>query len=80
MQANPLQRAINLIGMPKVASVCGVSYQAVQSWLKRGLPSTEWTRETVYAEEIQFNTLGKVSRKSLLDWSLRQRGKKGGLK
>ena len=76
MQANPLQRAINLIGMPKVAFVCGVSYHAVQSWLKRGLPSTEWTGETFYAEKIQFETLGKVSRKSLLDWSLWQRKKK----
>ena len=78
MQANPLQRAINKIGMRPLAYMCGVTYQAVQSWLKRGLPGSEWIPGgTRYALKIEMETEGKVPRQSLLDWSLKQRKRNG---
>ena len=64
---NPLQAAINQIGLIHVAKACDVSHQAVRKWQRQGrLPRTEWTGETRYAHAIEAATGGQVSRASLL--------------
>lgn len=40
-------------GIARMASACGVTYQAAKKWVDTGcLPRTEWTGETVHAEKI----------------------------
>jgi len=67
MNTKFISKAIEILGLGPMASVCGVSYQAVRKWEKAGrLPRTEWTGETDYANLIQVATKGKVKRKELL--------------
>jgi len=49
-----LSQAIAAAGGPvRVAERCGLkSYQAVRKWEKNGLPRTEWTTDTAYAQTI----------------------------
>jgi len=66
---NHLERAINEFGAEKIALVCGVTYQAVQGWHRRGqLPRTEWCDETDYAVKIE-----KLSKKKYLRSDLMKR-------
>lgn len=40
-------------GIARIASACGVTYQAAKKWVDTGrLPRTEWTGETNHAERI----------------------------
>lgn len=40
-------------GIARMASACGVTYQAAKKWVDTGcLPRTEWTGETAHAEKI----------------------------
>lgn len=65
--AHPLSCAIDIVGLQKLATALGVSYQAVLKWKKAGrLPRTEWTGETAYAQTIEMLTEGRVSRSRLL--------------
>jgi DNA-binding transcriptional regulator YdaS (Cro superfamily) len=64
---DPLQRAIDLMGLTCVARECKVSHQAVRKWQRaRRMPRTEWTRETSYSEAIESMTRGQVTREELL--------------
>lgn len=49
-----------------MAKGCHVSYQAVQKWLKVGLPRTEWTGESAYAAAIEKLTDGQITQEQLL--------------
>lgn len=63
----PLQRAIDLVGLTRLARECAVSHQAVRKWQRaRRMPRTEWTGETGYSRVIERVTDGKVSRDELL--------------
>ncbi|AMO55649.1 hypothetical protein GZ77_09040 [Endozoicomonas montiporae] len=67
MKNNRITEAIEMLGLQKLATVCGVTYQAVKKWEKRGrLPRTEWTGETSYATQIEKATDGRISRKQLI--------------
>lgn len=64
---HPLARAIDAVGLVRLARSVGVSYQAVRKWQVAGrLPRTEWTGETSYAESIERATSGAVTRDELL--------------
>ena len=63
----PISQAVEIIGLSKLAKFCGVTYPAVRKWEKVGrLPRTEWTGETNYAEIIERETAGQVTRNQLL--------------
>lgn len=48
-----LKQAELVIGVAKIAGVCGVSYQAAKKWTLKGkLPRTDYTGETDYAGRI----------------------------
>lgn len=51
--SHPITKAIEVVGLGKLAGVCGVTYQAIRKWERAGrLPRTEWTGETNYARKI----------------------------
>jgi hypothetical protein len=65
---NLITKAIEIAGVMNIARVCGVRYQSVLDWEKRGrLPRTEWTGETNYSSEIEKITKGQITRKQLLN-------------
>ena len=67
---NLITQAINHAGLGKLASACGVTYQALRKWESaRRLPRTDWTGETDYAAAIEKVTSGQVSRVALRSWS-----------
>lgn len=68
MSAHPeLSKAIDLVGLQKLALELGVTYQAVRKWEAAGrLPRTEWTGETAYADRIVALCNGAVERERLL--------------
>lgn len=62
-----LQRAIDMVGLARLAKELGITYQAVRKWQAAGrLPRTEWTGETRYAERIETVTQQRVTRSQLL--------------
>lgn len=63
---NPVTRAIEKIGLIALARELGISYQSVKKWEMRGMPRTEWTGETHYAEKIEVITQGTVTKSDLL--------------
>lgn len=64
---NPLSKAIEVVGLSRLAAGLGVTYQAVRKWEKAcRLPRTEWTGETAYASTIERLTDGSVTRDELL--------------
>lgn len=64
---SPITIAIELLGLKRVADLCGVSYQAVRKWERnKMLPRTEWTGETCYASTIEEATNKRVTRAMLL--------------
>lgn len=69
---NPISKAIELVGLSKLAKGLDVTYQAVRKWEQAGrMPRTEWTGETSHSERIEELTGGEVTRASLLDWGKR---------
>lgn len=55
----PIERAIEIVGgQQKLAAACGVRYQAVQKWVRHGVPA-----ERVL--DIEAATDGKISRHDL---------------
>lgn len=68
MNENLISKAIDLVGLCKLAKACGVKHQSVYRWLKKGsLPRTDWTGETNYAARIEEATHGQITRAQLLD-------------
>lgn len=64
---NPLDRAVRLVGVSKLARELGISHQAVRKWQKlRRLPRTEWTGETNYSARLAELTANAVTREQLL--------------
>ena len=61
-----LSKAVYTLGLSNVAKACGVSYQAVRKWEKKGLPRTEWTGETRYAEAISNLSNGQFAKDDFL--------------
>lgn len=66
---NLISKAIKIVGLSKLASVCGIRYQSLQKWEAKGrLPRTDWTGETDYATRIEKATNGAVTRDQLLNF------------
>lgn len=64
---NPISKAVGIAGLVKIATACGVTYQAVRKWERaRRLPRTEWTGETRHAAAIEAATNGAVTKAELL--------------
>lgn len=64
---NPITQVIAELGLGKMASHLGVSYQAIRKWEKAGrFPRTEWTGETRYAEKLEILTQQKFTKQALL--------------
>ncbi|MEO8806607.1 MAG: hypothetical protein ABI433_11020 [Burkholderiaceae bacterium] len=64
---NPLDRAIESVGLAKLSRELKVSHQAIRKWQRAGrLPRTEWTGETDYSQLIENITAGEVPRAALL--------------
>ncbi len=61
-----LSKAINELGLSNIARACGVSYQAVRKWEKKGFPRTEWTGETCHSKAISQLSNGQILREELL--------------
>ena len=68
MEMTHLEKAIRFLGgYSATARVCGVAYQVVVNWVRRGrLPRTEWTGETDYSSKIEKALAGAVTREELL--------------
>lgn len=67
MDTNLITKAIDIVGLQKLAVACGVSHQAVRKWERQGrLPRTEWTGETDYSAKIETATDGVVKKSDLL--------------
>jgi hypothetical protein len=67
MESSPLDKAVAVVGLTKLARACEVSHQAVRKWQAAGrLPRTEWTGETDYADRIERASGGAVTREALL--------------
>lgn len=67
MEENLITKAIEIVGLQKLARLLGVTYQAIRKWEAKGrLPRTEWTGETDYAAQIEQATEGKVPKACLL--------------
>lgn len=63
----PIARAIELVGVARLAGAMSVSRRAVGKWEKAGrLPRTEWTGETNYSGVIEELTGRRVTREQLL--------------
>lgn len=66
--AHPMERAIALVGLGRLARELGRTHQAIRKWQLIGrLPRTEWTGETEYARKIEQITEKAVTREMLLD-------------
>jgi hypothetical protein len=67
METQPLEIAIERVGLGALAKELGVSGQAVRKWQRAGrMPRTEWTGETKYSELIQRLTMDVVTKDMLL--------------
>lgn len=65
--SDPVEEAIALLGLGKLARGLKVTHQAVRKWQKaRRMPRTEWTGETNYSARIEELTHGEVTRARLL--------------
>jgi hypothetical protein len=65
--SNPIESAIEIIGLAQLSRELKVSHQAIRKWQRAGrLPRTEWTGETEYSQLIENITGGAVSRSLLL--------------
>lgn len=65
---NLITKAIDIVGLCKLAKACGVRYQSIYKWEAKGrLPRSEWTGETDYATQIELATGGQITRSQLLD-------------
>ena len=68
MKENLISKAIEIVGICKLATACGVRYQSIYKWEAKGrVPRTDWTGETDYASRIEEATKGVVTRDQLLN-------------
>jgi hypothetical protein len=66
-QASILEEAVKGAGGAQaVATACGLTYQAINKWIKFGMPRTEYTGETQYALTISRMNGGRYSLGQLL--------------
>lgn len=67
MNTDPLQVAIDTVGLGTLAKELRVSGQAIRKWQRAGrMPRTEWTGETQYGQTIEELTGKAVTRDRLL--------------
>lgn len=67
--STPLDTAIELVGLGPLSEIISVTPQRLHNWRTRGLPRTEWTGETKYAEKIAEACRrkgGRVTKRQLL--------------
>jgi hypothetical protein len=68
--ATALDTAIEVVGLGPLSEIIDVTPQRLHNWRQRGLPRTEWTGETRYAEKIAAACRAKgrrdVTKKQLL--------------
>lgn len=65
--SSPLEEAIRIVGLARLARELNRSYQAIRKWERaRRMPRTEWTGETKYSSLIEQLTGGAVTRAMLL--------------
>jgi hypothetical protein len=65
---NLITKAIQIIGLNPLAAACSVTRQAIRRWEKSGrVPRSDFTHETNYAEVIEFESFGRVTREELLN-------------
>ena len=68
MKENLISKAIEIVGICKLANACGVRYQSIYKWEAKGrVPRTDWTGETDYARCIETATKGQITRDQLLN-------------
>ena len=68
MTNDPLETAIEFIGLGVLAKALGVSGQAIRKGQRRRrMPRTEWTGETNYSATIAEMSGDRVTRAALLD-------------
>lgn len=68
MKENLISKAIEIVGICKLATACGVRYQSIYKWEAKGrVPRTDWTGETDYASRIEEATKGVITRDQLLN-------------
>lgn len=68
MKENLISKAIEIVGICKLANACGVRYQSIYKWEAKGrVPRTDWTGETNYASRIEEATKGVITRDQLLN-------------
>ena len=74
---DPIEDAVRLVGLARLARELNLTHQAVRRWQRAGrLPRTEWTGETAYSDRIQCLTGGAVTRERLLGkWGAAQEGR-----
>jgi hypothetical protein len=64
---HPLERAIALVGLARLARALGKTHQAIRKWQAAGrMPRTEWTGETAYSAAIERLTDGQITKQMLL--------------
>lgn len=69
MTENLISKAIEIVGICKLANACGVRYQSIYKWEAKGrVPRTDWTGETDYASRIEKATNGQITRDQLLNF------------
>ena len=70
VDTNLITAAISKIGLQKLATACGVTYQAIRKWERNGrLPYTDATGQTDYAGIIERESSGELAKDQLLRWS-----------
>ena len=74
MMNTPLDTAIAVAGLGKLAARLDVTYHSLRKWQKQGrLPRTELSGESDYAQKIEQATGGKVTAIELIEWSFPER-------
>ncbi len=65
----PLDKAIEIVGLKKLADELGITYQSIRGWqLYNRMPDSEYSCRTRYSEKIEKLTKGKVKRSDLLSF------------
>jgi transcriptional regulator with XRE-family HTH domain len=65
---NLITKAIGLIGIKKLASVCGITRQGILRWEANGrVPSSDFVWKTNYCDIIEAETNHEITRKELLN-------------
>jgi hypothetical protein len=68
MKINLITKAISIIGINKLASLCSVTRQGIKRWEKNGrVPSSDFVWKTNYCDIIEAETNSEITREELLN-------------